>query len=61
MELIVLIAAFLICPVGVAALFAFALFADRHFKGSLPVSRGHVPPAQTVRSQRDTTSGVLRR
>jgi hypothetical protein len=32
----VLVAVLFICPIGVAALFGFALVADRHFRDSLP-------------------------
>ncbi|MCG7402057.1 MULTISPECIES: hypothetical protein [Caballeronia] len=42
MEVAVLVAAFVICPLGVAALFGFALFADKHFKDSVAMPRGHV-------------------
>ncbi|WP_198399012.1 hypothetical protein [Caballeronia hypogeia] len=34
-----LLAVLLICPLGVAGLFAFARFADRNFRDSLPAPR----------------------
>jgi len=42
LEVAVLLAVLLICPVGVAALFAFAYFADRNFKDSRAMS-GRLP------------------
>ncbi|KXU87340.1 hypothetical protein CR51_35510 [Caballeronia megalochromosomata] len=55
-EVIVLVAAFFICPIGVAALFAFALFADRHFKDSLAVPRRHVAETKAVEAHRQKRS-----
>jgi hypothetical protein len=40
------VAVLLISPVGIAALFAFALFADRNFRDTLALKRGVAPRAE---------------
>jgi hypothetical protein len=49
----VLVAFFVVSPLCVAALFAFATFADRTFRDALPLARkGFVDTDASVRSSR---------
>ncbi|WP_160147427.1 hypothetical protein [Caballeronia pedi] len=56
-----LVAVLFICPIGVAALFAFALVADRHFKDSPVDAHGHFPESRRPMVRpRQATSDELR-
>ncbi|WP_061162342.1 hypothetical protein [Caballeronia temeraria] len=61
MEVAVLVTAFFICPIGVAALFGFALFADRHFKDSVALPRGQFADTTEVETRQQTMARHQRR
>ncbi|SAK51344.1 hypothetical protein AWB75_01552 [Caballeronia catudaia] len=43
-----LVAVLFVCPIGVAALFGFALVADRHFRDSISVPSQRTRPTKVI-------------